>query len=88
MPAHPTLGDPYRQEYYRGQAEDMAQVLSLTESASVPYGDYTNLLMTKEWSPLDPAVVEHKYYAPGIGFVLVTTGGEDWRLSLVEMRHD
>lgn len=88
MPAHPAPGDPYRQEYYQGQAEDMAQVLSLTESASVPYGDYTNLLMTKEWSALDPAAVEHKYYAQGIGFVLATTEGEDWRLSLVEIRHD
>ena len=88
MPARPTVGDSYRQEYYRGQAEDMAQVLNLTESAAVPYGSYTNLLMTKEWSALEPSVVEHKYYAQGIGLVLVTTEGESWELPLVEMRHD
>jgi hypothetical protein len=44
--------------------------------------------MTKEWSALEPSVVEHKYYAQGIGLVLVTTEGESWELPLVEMRHD
>lgn len=70
MQANPTIGDIYRQEYYKGEAEDMAEVLSLTETASVPYGSYTDLLMTKEWSPLEPSVIENKYYAPGLGLVL------------------
>src|SRR5262249_40249490 len=44
MQGNPTPGDPYRQEYLAGAAEDMAQILSLSESASVPYGAYDHLL--------------------------------------------
>jgi hypothetical protein len=48
----------------------MAKVLSLDESATVPYGSFDHLLMTKDWNPLDPvAGVSHKYYAPGVGKV-------------------
>jgi hypothetical protein len=37
---------------------------------SVPYGDFSNVLVTKEWSPLSPGDVEVKYYAAGVGLVL------------------
>lgn len=72
------LGETYRQEYYQGEAEDMAKIVSLDESASTASGDYENCLMTKEWTPLEPGFSEHKYYAPGIGMVLevVVEGGE------------
>ncbi len=75
----PAVGDSYRQEYSKGVAEDMAKVLSLTDSASVPYGDYHNVLRTKDFSPLEPATVEEEYYARDIGLVLTTTaqGGSD-----------
>ncbi len=33
----------------------------------MPYGSYTNVLKTKDDSPLEPGVVEHKYYAKGVG---------------------
>lgn len=85
MQGHPEIGQTYRQEYYAGEAEDMAQVLSLTESAIVPIGSYTGLLLTKEWSPLEPGIAEHKYYAQGIGLVLeVKVEGGDERMELVE----
>ncbi|QYJ16669.1 hypothetical protein Rxycam_02504 [Rubrobacter xylanophilus DSM 9941] len=72
MQANPRVGDSYRQEYYRGHAEDMAEVLStdasgLNDSVSVPYGSFHNVLMTKEWSPLEANVLEYKYYAAGVG---------------------
>ena len=72
------IGETYRQEYYQGEAEDMAQVVSLGESVSTASGDYENCLMTKEWTPLEPGFSEHKYYAPGIGMVLeaIVEGGE------------
>ena len=38
MQAHPKVGQTYRQEYYKGEAEDMAKVLSLNDSVKVPYG--------------------------------------------------
>jgi hypothetical protein len=74
MPAQPRPGDRYRQEYYRGHAEDMAEVVSTSERAKVPTGSYDGLVMTKETTPLEPAVLERKYYARGIGLVLTVDG--------------
>jgi uncharacterized membrane protein YkoI len=86
MQAAPPAGEPYRQEYYAGEAEDMAQVISLIESARVPYGSYDNLLVTKEWTPLEPGIAENKYYAAGVGLVLEETvqGGSD-RTELIDI---
>ncbi len=72
MPAHPKVGDRYRQEYYRGVAEDTGEVLSTTDSATVAAGSYADVVRTKDANPLDPsAAIEHKYYARDVGFVLV-----------------
>jgi hypothetical protein len=86
MKGSPQIGDTYRQEYYWGEAEDMAEVLSLSESVAVPYGSYTNCLQTKEWNPLEPGVTEHKYYAPGVGLLLevVVEGGKE-RVELISI---
>src|SRR5919206_2638895 len=67
MQANPKVGESYRQEYYKGEAEDMAKVISLNESVRVPYGSFDRVLETKEWTPLEPVLFEHKYYAPGVG---------------------
>ncbi len=79
MKAEPRVGDTYRQEFAPGVAEDMAKVLGLNESVSVPYGSFDNCLSTMEWTPLEPGVREHKYYCPGIGLVLVISpeGGRE-----------
>jgi hypothetical protein len=84
MKAQPKVGDTYRQEYYRGEAEDMGEVLALDARATVPYGSFDNLVQTKDTTPLEPDVVEHKYYARGVGVVLVVSGGTG-RDELVEM---
>ncbi|MFF4803318.1 hypothetical protein ACFY1U_33740 [Streptomyces sp. NPDC001351] len=69
LPAHPTPGTGGQQEYYPGQAEDHFQVLNLTSRVSVPYKTFTGTLRTKEWTPLEPGVVDNKYYVKGIGTV-------------------
>jgi hypothetical protein len=68
MPGHPRPGDAYRQEYYPpGKALDEAHVLSLHGTATVPYGGrHTGLLVTSEYSPLEPQT-EQKYYEHGTG---------------------
>lgn len=71
MKADPQVGDSYRQEFYPGEAEDEADVLSVSEKITVPYGSYTDVVKTKDYTALEPDVVEHKYYARGIGFVFV-----------------
>lgn len=87
MEASPKVGNAYRQEYYKGEAEDLAEVMSLNDSVSIAYGSFENCLKTKEWTPPEPDVVEHKFYAPGIGVVLeVMVKGGDERLELIEAK--
>ena len=81
MEGQPAEGDAYRQENSPGVAEDNAQVVSLAGSVSVPYGSWQgNVLVTDEWSPLEPKVTEEKDYALDVGLVRTTTikggGGE------------
>lgn len=71
LPAGPKPGLAYREEYYEGQAEDGAEVLALAARAKVPYGVFDDLLQTRNFSPLEPNVVEEKLYARDVGPVLV-----------------
>jgi hypothetical protein len=69
MPAHPKPGDAYRQEYSpRSKALDEARVLRLTGTATAPAGHFTRVLVTSEFSPVDPEVGQ-KFYAAGVGEV-------------------
>lgn len=84
MPAEPEVGKAYRQEYYRGEAEDLAEVVRRGDTEKVPAGTYADALVIREWNPLDPDVVEEKYYAPGVGnFLTVITKGGKGREELV-----
>jgi hypothetical protein len=75
MEANPQVGDQYQQEFYRHHAEDHFKVLSLGAKVKVPFGTFgrnklrRNVELTKEWSPLEPKVRDHKYYVRGIGEV-------------------
>jgi hypothetical protein len=85
MPAEPVVGQAYRQEFYEGEAEDLAEVLRLDGRETIEGEPYDALLVTEEWNPLEPDVVEEKSYARGIGLVLeVTTAGGEGRVELVE----
>jgi hypothetical protein len=79
MPAHPKVGSSARQESYPGHAEDHFRVLALAAHVHVPWGNSSQALLTKEWTPLEPGVVDHKYYVRGIGTVLEQTvkGGSE-----------
>ena len=70
MKANPKVGDSYRQEYLPGHAEDQAEVVSISETVTVPYGTFANCIETKEHTALAPGDVENKYYCPGLGEVL------------------
>ncbi len=71
VPASPEAGMAYRQEYYEGEAEDVGEILSLDEQVEVPFGAFDDVVMTKDTTPLEPDVLEHKFYARGVGPVLV-----------------
>jgi len=79
MPADPEVGLAYRQEYYAGEAEDEGEIFSLDEQAGVPFGHFTNVLMTKDLNPLEPKILEYKFYARDVGPVLAVSvsGGSD-----------
>lgn len=74
MPAEPQHGQTYFQEFAPDVATDMAMVLTTNDNVTVPAGSYTNVLRTKEWTPLENASVEHKYYAPGVGLIMEQDG--------------
>jgi hypothetical protein len=86
MPAHPKVGMRYRQEFSKGHAEDRARIVSLRERVKVPLRRYRHTLMTLETTPLEPDVLEAKFYARGVGVVLsVGLSGEQDREALVAM---
>jgi hypothetical protein len=70
MPGKPQPGLAYRQEYYKGEAEDNGEVLSVEEMADVPAGHFDKALLTKDTVTIEPDVLEYKLFAPGVGSVL------------------
>ena len=36
---------------------------------SIPYGEFDDVIRTRDWTPLEPDIVEEKTYATGVGFV-------------------
>jgi hypothetical protein len=85
MPAKPRPGTSYRQEYLKGEAEDEATILANGAKATVPAGAFSSSVKTKDYTRLEPKLLEHKYYAPGVGLVLEDTKrGGFGRLELIE----
>ena len=85
MKANPQVGDVYRQEFFLGDAEDLAEVLSLSGTESVPGASCDgDCLVTKDFSPIEPGVFENKFYAPGVGTILEVNPQTGARVELVE----
>jgi hypothetical protein len=79
MPAHPHPGQSGIQEFLKGEAEDHFRILSRSASVTTPAASSKRALLTREWTPLEPGVVDHKLYVKGIGTVLERTvkGGDE-----------
>lgn len=69
MLARPKVGETYRQEYYRKEAEDMGTIVALDQNVTTPAGAFANCLQIKDWSKLEWAS-EYKYYCPTVGFLV------------------
>jgi hypothetical protein len=69
MPAHPAVGQSGQQESFKGEAEDRFRILSLATTITTPAVSSQNAMLTEETTPLEPGVVDHKYYVQGIGTV-------------------
>ena len=70
LPAQPQVGQKYRQEYKKGEAEDNGEVLAANHLVEVEAGPYKDALVTMDTSSIEPDVVEYKFYAPGVGPLL------------------
>ncbi len=87
MPAHPKVGQTFRQEFLKGHAEDHFKILSKKARVQVPALSSKHALKTKEWTPLEPDVVSNKYYVKGIGNVReIDVKGSDEHLELVSVQ--
>ena len=67
--------EEYRQEYSAGVAEDFGKVVGTGRDVDVPYGSFNGCIETEDRNGLEPGAAERKFYCPGIGFVLETSGG-------------
>lgn len=101
FPVSPTRGEVYRQEFSLGNAEDVAEVLSTAYAfgreplldqfvpqrlaAILCSGD---CVVTKDFTPHEPGVVERKYYAPGVGLFLEVNPGTGSTVQLVNCNFD
>ena len=70
MPAHPKVGFSYFQEHAPGLALDSAKVTATGLTLNVRGKVYRHVVLTREFTPLEPTVSDFKWYAPGVGMVL------------------
>jgi hypothetical protein len=88
MPAHPKVGQTFRQELLKGHAEDHFRILSTKASVTVPALSSKHALRTRETTPLERGVVDAKFYVRGVGTVKeATVKGGDEHLELVSVKH-
>jgi len=85
MKAHPAVGDFCRQEFSLNNAEDYAQTLSLDEVVTVRAGTFDHCLKSEETTPLEPDLLEDKFYAPGVGNILTVDVNTGARSELVRI---
>lgn len=85
LPASVAAGQAFRQEYYAGEAEDNAMILSVSEFVAVAFGSFEDVIMTRDTTPLEPDILEYKFYAPGVGLVMALSVSPDFaREELIE----
>jgi len=86
MEANHKVEDAYNEEFLKGVAEDKGTILSSDEKVTFPYGTFSNVLKTKDFSPLEPVIIENKYYAQNIGEIkAISIKGESDVESLVQI---
>ena len=85
MKAHPAVGDFYRQEFSLNNAEDFGETLSLNEVVTVRFGTFNHCLKSEETTPLEPDLLEDKFYASGVGNILTVDVNTGARSELVRI---
>jgi hypothetical protein len=85
MPGRPRVGQGFRQEYLEGHAEDHFTIRSLRATVQTPFVTSRQAMRTTETTPLEPGVIDAKYYVRGVGTVVEASvkGPDHERLELV-----
>jgi len=84
MPGHPKVGDKFKSEDVSKTISEEDEVVSLSESVTVPAGSYQNCLKIKE--KLADGEIEYKYFAAGVGCVREVPAEGDVLLKTHETR--
>jgi len=72
MPAELTIGFNYFQEFAEADdALDQGTIFAFIETLTTEFGTFENVLQVLETTELEPDAREFKYYAPGVGLILV-----------------
>ena len=67
FPATPKVGDKFRSESVPGVTQENDEVVSVSETVTVPTGTYQNCVKIREMIPGEAD--EFKLYAPGVGVI-------------------
>ena len=71
LPANPKVGDKYQPENVPGVTTEDDEVISTTETVTIPFGTYKNCVKVRE--KLSDGTVEYKVYAKDVGLVVDNT---------------
>ena len=82
LPGKPKVGDKFKSEDVSKKIREADEIVSLSETVTVPAGTYKNCLKIKE-TPAD-GEIEYKYFAPGIGCVREVPADGDVQLKVHE----
>lgn len=71
MKAEQKVGDSYKQEYYKGEAEDMRDTVEVGITVTTKLATYKDCVKVYDWTPLDAKSREHKYYCAETGTLVL-----------------
>ena len=69
MPGIVLVGSRFQQETAPNVAMDRAEIVSMDEKVRTPAGNFDDVVKSKETTPLEPAALEYKFYAAGVGLI-------------------
>lgn len=85
LPFEPVAGAFFRQEFAQTDAEDVIEVLAIDATETSPGASCSGTcLQTRDFTPLEPDTLEHKFYAPGIGLIVELDPVSGDRIELAE----
>ncbi len=71
MKSEQKIGDSYRQEYYKGEAEDMRDTVATGLTITTKLATYTDCVKVYDWTPLDTKSRKYKTYCPQVGWLVL-----------------